>query len=118
LEERKILLSLQEIDLEVREAKLVEVQARGLHSLDGWDLSMELEELCARLARVKDDCATEAGKLSKWVMEISNSLVDVGMLPIRYIPQLPKMAQEVLAAAGLILERLQEVHASDAGPWD
>jgi hypothetical protein len=56
--------------------------------------------------------------LSKWVMEISNSLVDVGMLPIRYIPQLPKMAQEVLAAAGLILECLQEVHASDAGPWD
>jgi hypothetical protein len=34
------------------------------------------------------------------------------------IPQLPKSAQEVLTAAGLILERLREEHTSGAGPWD
>jgi hypothetical protein len=38
-------------------------------------------------------------------MEISNVLIDLGMLPIRDIPQLPKTAQEVLATVGLTLER-------------
>jgi hypothetical protein len=51
-------------------------------------------------------------------MEISNDLVDLGTLPIQDIPQLPKMAQNVLAVASLILERLGEEHASGAGPWD
>jgi hypothetical protein len=51
-------------------------------------------------------------------MGISNALVDLGMLPVQDIPQLPKSAQEVLMAAGLLLERLQEAQASDTGPWD
>jgi hypothetical protein len=38
------------------------------------------------------------------------------MLPIRDVPQLPKTAGEVLAAAGLIVKRLREDRASDAGP--
>jgi hypothetical protein len=51
-------------------------------------------------------------------MEISNTLFDLGMLAIREIPQLPKMTQEVLAAASLILVCLREEHASGTGPWD
>jgi hypothetical protein len=44
LEERHILLSLQETDLEVREAKLEEEQARNLHSFIERDLPVELAE--------------------------------------------------------------------------
>jgi hypothetical protein len=93
------------MDLEVQEVKLAEEQARVLHSSNRRDLSVELEELRILVARVKDECTTKAGELSRLVMEISNVLIDLGMLPIRDIPQLPKMAQEVLAAVGLTLER-------------
>jgi hypothetical protein len=51
-------------------------------------------------------------------MEISNALVDLGMLPIQDIPQLPKLVWEVLSAVGLILEHQQEALASDTSPWD
>jgi hypothetical protein len=44
LEERQILLSLQEMDLEVREAILAEELERNLHSSDGRDLSPELDK--------------------------------------------------------------------------
>jgi hypothetical protein len=40
------------------------------------------------------------------------------MLPVQDIPQLQKLAREVLAVASLVLECLQEAQASDAGPWD
>jgi hypothetical protein len=40
-------------------------------------------------------------------MEISNALVDLETLPIRNNPQLLKMAQDILAVVGLILECLQ-----------
>jgi hypothetical protein len=118
LEERRILLCPQEIDLEVRKAMLAEEQVRGLHPLDGRDLSAELDRLCVHVDRVEVERATEARKLSQFVMEISNTLVDLGMLPVHNIPQLPTTAQEVLAAAGLILEHLQEAQASDDSPWD
>jgi hypothetical protein len=52
---------------------------------------------------VEDIRIAEVGKLSTLVVGISNSLVDLGMLSIRDIPQLPKSVQEVLAAVGLIL---------------
>jgi hypothetical protein len=45
-------------------------------------------------------------------MGISNALVNLGMMPIQDIPQLPKLAREVLPVAGLILEHLQEALAS------
>jgi hypothetical protein len=48
----------------VCEMKLAEEQARGLHSFDKWDLSVKLEELHPRVARVEDEHATEARKLS------------------------------------------------------
>jgi hypothetical protein len=44
LEERKSLLCLQETDLEVREAILVEELERGLHPSARWDLLVELEK--------------------------------------------------------------------------
>jgi hypothetical protein len=66
----------------VREAKLVKEQARGLHSFHGWDLSAELDEICARMARIDNECTAEAKKLSMLVMGISNALVDLGKLPI------------------------------------
>jgi hypothetical protein len=89
-----------------------------LHTLDRQDLSVELEELCTRVARVEDEHTTEAEKLSELVMEVSNNLVYLGTLSIRDIPQLLKITQEVLEVAGLILECLQEEHASDTCPWD
>jgi hypothetical protein len=70
--------------------------------------------LRARVFRVEDECATEATKTL--AMGISNALVDLKMLPIWNISQLPEAAQEVLAVAGLILERLREEHASDVDP--
>jgi hypothetical protein len=51
----------------------------------------------------EDEHATEDGELSSLVMEASNALFDLRMLPIRDIPQLPKTAQEIMAAVGLIL---------------
>jgi hypothetical protein len=87
LEECQILLSLQEMDLEVWEVKLVEEQTCGLHSFDGRDLSVELEELHMRMAGVEDERATKARKLSVLVIEASNALVDLGMLLIRDVPQ-------------------------------
>jgi hypothetical protein len=61
---------------------LVEEQARGLHPFDGRDLSVELDELCERVDRVKVERATKARQLSRLVAEISNTLVDLGILPI------------------------------------
>jgi hypothetical protein len=52
------------------------------------------------------------------VMEISNALVDQGMLLIQDIPQLLKSAQKVLTVASLLLERLREAQASGTSPWD
>jgi hypothetical protein len=51
-------------------------------------------------------------------MEIPNALVNLVTMPIQDIPQLPKSVREVLPAAGLILEHLQEAMASDASLWD
>jgi hypothetical protein len=56
---------------------------------------VELEELHVCVARVEDECAAKAGKLSKLAMEISNALVDLGTLPIRDIPQVSKKAHEI-----------------------
>jgi hypothetical protein len=51
-------------------------------------------------------------------MQISGALVDLGMLPIRDIPQLLKKAWEVLLVVNLVLRNPQEVLAFCARPWD
>jgi hypothetical protein len=75
------------MDLEVREAKLVEEHVRDLHCFDGRDLSAELEELCAWVARGEDERTVEARRLSKLIMEVSITLVDLGTLPIYHTPK-------------------------------
>jgi hypothetical protein len=65
-----------------------------------------MEELHMRVVRVEDERATEAGELSVLVVEGSNDLVDLRMLPICDVPQLAKMTEEVFKATGLIPEHL------------
>jgi hypothetical protein len=73
------------MDLEVREGKLAEEQACGLHSFIGWYQLAKMEELRVRVARVEDERVTEAGELSVLVIEASNALVKLRMLPIQDI---------------------------------
>jgi hypothetical protein len=117
LEERRTFLSIQKTNLERRKEKLMEEQAHGLHSFDGRDLSTVLEEIRSRMVGIEDECATEAVRLSRLAMEISDALINLGVFPIRDTPLLMKSAQEVLVSTGLILERLREEHASRDGPW-
>jgi hypothetical protein len=56
-------------------------------------------------------------QLSQLVIEISDSLVDLGVFPTQDIPMKLRSSQDVLTAASLFLERLREECASDAGPW-
>jgi hypothetical protein len=51
-------------------------------------------------------------------MRVVDVLIDLGLLPIKDIPQLPKTAQEVLPAVALTLKCLQGALDSSAGPWD
>jgi hypothetical protein len=43
---------------------LVEEPVPGLHPFDGWDLSVELEEIHARVDGIEGERDTEAGQLS------------------------------------------------------
>jgi hypothetical protein len=95
----------------------MEEQTHVQHSFDGWDQSAGLEELHLHMAEIEDECAAEAMRQSRVVMEISDALVDLGMFPIRDVPLLLMSAQEVLPSTDLILEHLREEHASGAGPW-
>jgi hypothetical protein len=107
----------QETDHEQREEKLAEEQARGLYSFNGRDLSVELEELHERVARVENEHTTKAMQLSWPVMKIFDALVDLGMFPIWDIPVQQRSAQDVRMMASLVLEHIQDEHASGVGPW-
>jgi hypothetical protein len=109
LEEHQILLCLQEMDLDMQKAMLVEEQACDLHPHNRRDLLAELEEIHARVDEIEGERAVEAGQLSQLVMEISNALADLGMLLVQDIPQLPRSAQEVFTMVGLLLEHLREL---------
>jgi hypothetical protein len=117
LEERQIPLSLPEVVLEVREAILAKELERGLHSFDGQDLSVELDKARALADGITDERMAEAMQLTRLVMGISNALVNLGMLLVQDILQLPKLAQEVLPMVDLICNHLQEALASSVGPW-
>jgi hypothetical protein len=69
------------------------------------------------VATVESKHTTKAMTLSWSSMEISNALVDLGVLPILDIPEHPLLAQDVLTVARLILERLREERDSGTGPW-
>jgi hypothetical protein len=81
---------------------LAEEQKRDLHSHDGRDLSVELEGIRVCVERIEGEHTIEARQLSRLVIEISNALADLGMLPVQDIPQLSKSVQEVLTVAGLL----------------
>jgi hypothetical protein len=81
-------------------------------------LLAELEGIRAHVDAIGGECAAEAGQLSQLVVGISNALADLGMLPVQDITHFMKSTQEVLTAACLFLECLQEAQASGAGPWD
>jgi hypothetical protein len=66
----------------VQEAILVEEQVRGLHPPRERDLSVELEETRVCVDEINSECTIEDGQLSQLVMRISNTLVDLGKLPI------------------------------------
>jgi hypothetical protein len=67
---------------------------------------------------IDDKSAAEAERLSRHNMWISGVLVDLGMLPVYHIPQLPKSAREFLPMVNLVFQRLQKAQASGGGPWD
>jgi hypothetical protein len=92
----------------VREEILGEELERDLRHADGWHLLAELDMTRVHVDRIDSEHASEAEQLSWWVVRISNVLVDLGVLPIRDISQLPKSAPEVLPAVDLILKRLEE----------
>jgi hypothetical protein len=94
------------MDLQRREEKLAEEQARGLSSFDGRDISTEVEELHGCVAGIESERAIEAMQLSRSIMEIFDALIDLGTFSIRDIPAQPESAQDVLTAAILILECL------------
>jgi hypothetical protein len=86
LEGRRFFLSVHEMDLQQREEKFDEEQARGLSSFDGRDISVEVEELHGCVAGIESECAIEAMQLSQSIMEIFDALIDLGTFSIRDIP--------------------------------
>jgi hypothetical protein len=50
-----------------------------------------------------------------WVADV---LINLGLPPIKDIPQLPKVVWDTLTMVALILERLQGALDFGAGPWD
>jgi hypothetical protein len=63
-----------------------------MHSFNRCDLPTKLGELRAHAIGDEEERATEARKLAALVVEASNTLVDLGMLPIQEVPQNPKKA--------------------------
>jgi hypothetical protein len=52
------------MDLEVQEVILVEELERDLHPINGWDLSVELDNARTRMDKINDEHAAEARRLS------------------------------------------------------
>jgi hypothetical protein len=115
LKERQILLCqmleadlnwMLEADLEVCDVILADELERGMHSSNGWNLSVELDKAHALTDRITNERTGEARRLSQHIMGISNALVDLDMLLLQGIPQLPKSAREILLVAHLILKHV------------
>jgi hypothetical protein len=91
---------------------------RDLHPPDRRDLSVELDKARTSVNRMDDDRAADAERLSWQVVHVASIVVDLGMLPVEDIPQLPKTDEQVLSVVALILKHLQEVLDSGAIPWN
>jgi hypothetical protein len=91
---------------------------RGLHPSVERNLLLELREVQERVTGARDGRAFEVEQLSWLAMAISETLVDLNVLPLQGIPMQLQLAKGVLTALGLILERLREVAlAHDADTW-
>jgi hypothetical protein len=64
---------------------------------------VELDKAYVCMDRIDGERAAEADQLSRQFVMISSILVDLGMLPIQNILQLPKSAWEVLLTVNLVL---------------
>jgi hypothetical protein len=91
---------MQEMELERQVKELANDQARCLYPPDGRDLPSELGKL--------RECVAEAKQLSWSTKEISNALVNLKVMPIQGIPSQLWFVKDVMAAFGLVLERLRE----------
>jgi hypothetical protein len=100
----------------VLEAALMEAQARRLNPQENrYELS-KLVKLREHLDEAKAAHIIEAVELATLVMEISMILGDLGLPPIRGIPQDPGKARDVLEAMCVVMECLWKAHTSGAGP--
>jgi hypothetical protein len=104
LDECVILLALQVTGLGGRNVNLAEELRRGLHHPDWCDLLAELDQILVWLS----------GQLVRG----AGVPIDLGLLPIDDIPQLPKTAQDALPVVALVLKRRQEALDSGASPRD
>jgi hypothetical protein len=69
------------------------------------------------VAEVEDDHSIEAEQLSRSTMKISNTLVNLNVMPIQGIPLQSRLVKDVLVVFALVLELLCEkapVHEPDA----
>jgi hypothetical protein len=89
LDERAILLGLEETDLGVHEAILHKELERGLRHPDGRDLLVELDKARAWVHGIADDRAVEVGRLSRQLVWVVGVLIDLGLPSIVEIPHLP-----------------------------
>jgi hypothetical protein len=79
---------------------------------------MEFVEPRRHLKEAEVERIDKARRLAILVRGASKVLVDLGIPPIPGIPQDPHTADDILEAAGTILEHLWEAYASSHDPWD
>jgi hypothetical protein len=118
LEEKKARLDGQEQDLILREEALSEARTRGLDPVERQEELVELVELRQRLEETRLARGAEAARLARIVGDMSGALVNLGMAPVPEIPQLPDKADDVLRAAGVVVERLKDAADNGFGLWD
>jgi hypothetical protein len=118
LDDRVALLGLQEMDLEVCVAIVVEELERSLRYLHRRDLPVKLYKARTRANEIASDRVAKAERLSRQLMRVAGVLIDLGLPPIEDIPQLPKTVRDALTVVALVLERLQGALDSGASPWD
>jgi hypothetical protein len=78
-------------------------QVSGLHPSVERNLSSELGELRECVAGVRNSCVIEGKQLPWLTMAISDTLVDLNVLPIQGIPAQPQSTKGVLMVFGLVL---------------
>jgi hypothetical protein len=94
----------------------MEAQAHRLNPQEKRYELLKLVELREHLDEAKAAHIVEAEELAMLVVEISMILGDLGLPPIRGIPQDLGKARDVMEAVGVVLEHLWKAHAFGARP--